>query len=142
MKNQNWVKVPAQTLNAVKNILFGKEGVDLSPIVNDLALNEKEKDLTAINVALTFMGAKIDIDTKTRYQHSYGRNITEYVHMGNSLILGGVKVLKRYYKVTDNKELELVTEDNNIAFYGFDQWNEMDSSLEEIIEKATERLPK
>ncbi len=142
MKNQNWVKVPAQTLNAVKNILFGKEGVDLSPIVNDLALNEKEKDLTAINVALTFMGAKIDIDTKSRYTHNYGRNIVEYVHMGNSLILGGVKVLKRYYKVNDNKELELVSEDNNIVFYGFDQWNEMGSSLEEIIEKATEKLPK
>lgn len=38
---KGFVEVPATTLNALKNMLFSADGVDLSAIVNDLAASEE-----------------------------------------------------------------------------------------------------
>lgn len=118
---KGFVEVPTTIVNAVKNLLFNNEGVDLTPIINDLAVDEKHRDLCAISVALAYRGAKIEINTDTRYKHQFGKFITRYDYVGHSLIMGVVKVKTIEYKV-ENGDLVKTKENDTISCYGFDQW--------------------
>lgn len=91
MKN-DFISIPRATLNALKQVLFNDEdGVNLSPIINDLAL-EEDRDLTAINVALVVKGIKPKFDTTPRFARSWSKNsaFTRYNIGHISLILGKV----------------------------------------------------
>lgn len=118
---KGFVEMPITIVNAVKNLLFNNEGVDLTPIINDLAVDEKHRDLCAISVALAYRGAKIEINTDTRYKHQFGKFITRYDYVGHSLIMGVVKVRTIEYKV-ENGDLVKTKENDTISCYGFDQW--------------------
>lgn len=123
MKQQRkgFVEMPTTTLNAIKHLLFGNDGVDMSAIIDDLATDERSRDLVAINVALAYKGAKIDINTESRYKHQFGKFITRYDYVGHSLIMGVVKVKTIEYKV-ENGDLVKTKENDTISCYGFDQW--------------------
>lgn len=100
-KQQNATLVPNSTLNAIKNLLFTNNGdVDLSPIINDLSTSQN-KDLTAINIALVYKGAKIDISTETRYRKDYSDIYEEFAYLSHSIILGVVEVKRTRYKFND-----------------------------------------
>ena len=118
---KGFVEMPITIVNAVKNLLFNNEGVDLTPIINDLAVDKKHRDLCAISVALAYRGAKIDINTESRYKHQFGKFITRYDYVGHSLIMGVVKVKTIEYKV-ENGDLVKTKENDTISCYGFDQW--------------------
>lgn len=85
------VAVPLPTLNALKQLLFNEKGtVDISPIVNDMATEECNQEILAINIALVMKGMKPEIG-KFRYKKEGNFLITwEMKHF--SLINGIVTV--------------------------------------------------
>ena len=133
---KGFVQMPAQTLNALKNMLFSNEGgVDLSNIINDLTPDEEHRDLTAIHVALVHKGASIDIDKATRYEHSWRNNITKHEYVGHSLILGMVKVQSYDCHIDENGDLVVDRKRDHIAHYGFDQWAEWTTNCSDLLDK-------
>lgn len=132
---QTMVSIPKVTLNALKNMLFNNEnGIDLSNIVNDLTINDEQKDLVAINVALVHKGVEVEIDKTTRYEHDYGNYIRVYEYAGFSLIHGVVKT--NSYQVQWNGT-ELVRTDDKIYSngYGLEQWERMTTDVNEILKQ-------
>ena len=93
-QNNAMVNVPVATLNCIKSLLFGEEGVNLSGIVKDIAGVQENEDLTAINVALAFKGIKPDIDTDPRFESNY-KSVYKWELVHVSLITNTVK-----YKIT------------------------------------------
>jgi hypothetical protein len=136
---KGFVEVPTTTLNALKNMLFSAEGVDLSAIVNDLAASDDQKDLMAINVALTYKGVQIDIDKRTHYEYDWKNRYNRFEYVGYSLILGIVKVQRTLVEVAENGEEKVVSTYDNIECYGFDQWEALDTDLSAIYAKIAER---
>ena len=138
---KGFVEIPQMTLNALKGLLFSKEGVDLSAIINDLKPNESD-ELTAINVGLVYKGLTPEVDKSTRYYRDY-MTLVKWEFVGISLILGVVKV-KRFTKWFDQKTQKLDDEwreDEGVQCYGFDQWLENSTKESEIIEELKARFP-
>lgn len=98
------VEISAMTLNALKQLLFSEDGVNLTNIVKDLAAGGKNEDLSAINVGLTFKGIKPEMDMSPRYGNfnDYWRQYSIYTPVGYSLILDRVTFTKS--EVCRNKE--------------------------------------
>ena len=137
---KGFVEVPTTTLNALKNMLFTKDGngVDLSTIVDDIAVGEN-KDLTAINVALTYKGIQIDIDKRTRYSYDWKNRYNRFDYIGYSLILGIIKVKRTLIEVGEDGE-NIVSTYENVEGYGFDQWEEMETEKSAILTKIADRV--
>jgi hypothetical protein len=95
MKN-GMVEISAMTLNALKQLLFSEDGVNLTNIVKDLAAGGKNEDLSAINVGLTFKGIKPEMDMSPRWGNfnEYWRQYSAYTPVGYSLILDRVTFKK------------------------------------------------
>ena len=133
---KGFVQMPVQTLNALKNLLFTNEGgVDLSNLINDLTPNEEQRDLTAIHVALVHKGVNIDIDTATRYEHSWSNNIIKHEYVGHSLLLGLVKVQSSDCHIDENGDLVVDRKRDNIVLHGFDQWAEWTTNASDLLDK-------
>lgn len=90
------VEISAMTLNALKQLLFSEDGVNLTNIVKDLAAGGKNEDLSAINVGLTFKGIKPEMDMSPRWGNfnEYWRQYSAYTPVGYSLILDRVTYKK------------------------------------------------
>ena len=129
------VAIPEPTLNALKNLLFSTEGIiNVSPIVNDLAISENCKDMLAINIALVMKGIKPDIG-KFRFKKEGSLLITwELTHF--SLISGIVTVsvsAKKYDSGTKTfTDYDIFPKENNIDY---SEWTEASSNKKEIIDK-------
>ena len=103
MKN-GMVEISAMTLNALKQLLFSEDGVNLTNIVKDLTAGGKNEDLSAINVGLTFKGIKPEMDMSPRWGNfnEYWRQYSAYTPVGYSLILDRVTYKK--CEITRDKE--------------------------------------
>lgn len=142
MKNTRtgFVQIPTQTLNALKNMLFHNNGVDLSNIINDLTPNEEQQDLTAIHVALVHKGVQIDIDKAPRYEHQYSNKIIKYEFVGYSLILGLVKVQSYDCHIDETGDLVVDRKRNdNISGYSFNQWAEWTTNIADLLDKVMKK---
>ena len=129
------VAIPEPTLNALKNLLLSAEGIiNISPIVNDLAISENCKDMLAINIALVMKGIKPDIG-KFRFKKEGNLLITwELTHF--SLINGVVTVrvsARKYDSGTKTfTDYDIFPKENNIDY---SEWAEASSNKKEIIDK-------
>ena len=129
------VAIPEPTLNALKNLLFSTKGtIDVSPIVNDLAISENCRDIMAINIALVMNGMKPDIG-KFRFKKEGNLLITwELTHF--SLISGVVTVrvsAKKYDSETKTfTDCDIFPKESNIDY---SEWAEASSNKKEIIDK-------
>ena len=129
------VAIPEPTLNALKNLLLSAEGIiNISPIVNDLAISENCKDMLAINIALVMKGIKPDIG-KFRFKKEGSLLITwELTHF--SLINGVVTVrvsARKYDSGTKTfTDYDIFPKENNIDY---SEWAEASSNKKEIIDK-------
>lgn len=133
---KGFVQMPAQTLNALKNMLFSNEGgVDLTNLINDLTPDEEYRDLTAIHVALVHKGVNIDINKATRYEHSWNNRITKHEYVGHSLILGMVKVQSYECHIDENGDLVVDRKRDHIVHYGFEQWAEWTTDVADLLDK-------
>jgi hypothetical protein len=103
MKN-GMVEISAMTLNALKQLLFSEDGVNLTNIVKDLVAGGKNEDLSAINVGLTFKGIKPEMDMSPRWGNfnEYWRQYSAYTPVGYSLILD--RVTYRKCEISRDKE--------------------------------------
>ena len=90
------VEISTMTLNALKQLLFSEDGVNLTNIVNDLVAGGKNEDLSAINVGLTFKGIKPEMDMSPRWGdfNEYWCRYIAYTPTGYSLILDRVTFKK------------------------------------------------
>ena len=111
MKQNGMVEISAMTLNALKQLLFTEDGVNLTNIVKDLAAGGKNEDLSAINVGLTFKGIKPEMDMSPRWGgfNDYWRQYTAYTPVGYSLILDRVTYKK--CNISRDKEQDKWTSD-------------------------------
>lgn len=118
---KGFVEIPQMTLNALKGLLFGNEGVDLSSIINDLKPNDND-ELTAINVGLVYRGLTPEIDKTTRFTNEWD-TLVKWEFVGFSLILGivKIKISKSCYSSSSNSFGEWKTNDE-IFVRGFDEW--------------------
>ena len=129
------VAVPEPTLNALKNLLFSTKGtIDVSPIVNDLAISENCRDIMAINIALVMNGMKPDIG-KFRFKKEGSLLITwELTHF--SLISGVVTVrvsaMKYDSETKTFTDCDIFPKESNIDY---SEWAEASSNKKEIIDK-------
>ena len=133
------MEVPQTTLNALKNMLFTNEGVDLSNIINDLTPNAENQDLTAINVALTYKGVRVQMDERPHYAYVYRNRFCQYDFCGYSLILGVVKCVRTYCELCEDGTIAVLNKASNIQLYGFDQWAEMTTDFEDIRAKIASK---
>lgn len=101
-QDQQEVLVKKTTLNAIKKMLFGTTGTDLTNIINDVTMGA-EDDLAAINVALAFKGFKPEFDTTPRFENSW-RGYSKYEVLAVSLITSFARVRVTSYKY--NKETD------------------------------------
>ena len=108
MKN-GMVEISAMTLNALKQLLFSEDGVNLTNIVKDLVAGGKNEDLSAINVGLTFKGIKPEMDMSPRWGNfnDYWRQYYAYTPVGYSLILD--RVTYRKCEISRDKEKDVWT---------------------------------
>ena len=135
---KGFVEIPEVTLKALKGLLFtDKNGVDLSPIIDDLS-SESEKDLTAINVALTFKGMKPEIDKATRYSDEW-RAMNKYEYISYSLILGRVTCKVTTYSLMGEK---LEVSNTHEEYHDYSRWMELSTNREEIENRVLERARK
>lgn len=132
------VSVPKPTFNALKNLLFSTEGIDVSPIVNDLAISEDCKDLMAVNIALVMKDMKPEIG-KFRYKKE-GRLFVTWELVHYSLINGIVTVkvsAMRYDSETKTfTDYEVFPKENHIDYL---EWAEASNNKREILDKFNEK---
>lgn len=128
---KGFVEVPQMTLNALKGLLFGNEGVDLSSIINDLKPNDND-ELTAINVGLVYRGLTPEIDKSTRFTNEWD-TLVKWEFVGISLIMGivKIKVSRSSYSSSSNSFGEWKTNDE-IIVKGFDEWLSASTDENEI----------
>lgn len=134
--NKGMVSVPSMTLNALKGLLFSSEnGVDLTNIINDLAVEDAQKDLVAIHVALVHKGIQPEIDTATRYEHSWGKKFYKYEYVKHSLILGSVTVRKSECFINEHGDLAVERDYSEVCVYPFDRWMDMTTNVKDLLQK-------
>lgn len=144
---KGFVEIPQLTLKALKGLLFTEnDGVDLSSVINDLTPNEEMRDLTAINVALTYKGMKPKLDNATRFNSDY-RSLKCYEFISYSLILGVVncRVVRERLPYDNSK---IFTKDDfkldNEAFEAIciETWLEMSTDKNSIQKEILDRANK
>lgn len=133
--NNPQVTISAAMLNCLKQVLFSQaNGVDLSPIVEDLGGDDK----TAIAVALAYKGIKPEIDDAPRFDYNC-TCYTKYEFVSYSIILDAVTVAKTY--ISYNKETKQWDTDsrqyNNLTF-SLDRWLNTSTSEEDCRARVKE----
>lgn len=133
------VAVPEPTLNALKNLLFSAKGtIDVSPIVNDLAISEDCRDIMAINIALVMNGMKPEIG-KFRYKKE-GRLLITWELTHFSLISGIVTVkvsaMKYDSETKTFTDYDIFSKERNIDY---SEWAEASNDKREILDKFNEK---
>lgn len=97
---KGFVAVPKATMSALKGLLFGSEGTNLTSIIEDLG----NDDLTAINVGLVFKGLKPSFEgERVRYSSGF-RSYSKYEFESYSLILGTIRAKKTTYDLGRDNE--------------------------------------
>jgi hypothetical protein len=128
------VAVPTPTLAAIKAMLISESGIDVSPIVEDLAVSPDHKDFMFINVALVMKGKVPDIG-KYRYKKE-GNLLITYEATHFSLISGIVSVKKtalRYMSNSNNfVDYDMISGNDNIDYT---EWAEMTDDRSSLLDQ-------
>ena len=128
------VAVPTPTLAAIKALLTSESGIDVSPIVEDLAVSPDHKDFMFINVALVMKGKVPDIG-KYRYKKE-GNLLLTYEATHFSLISGIVSVKKtalRYKAESDTYvDYDMINHEDNIDYC---EWADMTDDRRSVLDQ-------
>lgn len=120
MKNTNsnteqTIPVSKSTLSAIKQMLFGKTGTNLTNIINDVTLGDND-DLAAINVALAFQGFKPEVDKTPRFKSRWN-GYSRYEVIKASLITGLLKVKVTNFKYDKEADAFTFTEEEEQVIF-------------------------
>lgn len=128
------VAVPTPTLAAIKAMLTSETGIDVSPIVEDLAVSPDHKDFMFINVALVMKGKVPDIG-KYRYKKE-GNLLITYEATHFSLIAGIVSVKKTALRYKPDGETfvdyDMINHEDNIDY---SEWAEMTDNRASLLDQ-------
>jgi hypothetical protein len=115
-------------------MLISESGIDVSPIVEDLAVSPDHKDFMFINVALVMKGKVPDIG-KYRYKKE-GNLLITYEATHFSLISGIVSVKKtalRYMSNSNNfVDYDMISGNDNIDYT---EWAEMTDDRSSLLDQ-------
>lgn len=132
--NKGMVSVPQMTLNALKQMLFSNEnGVDLTNIINDLAVEDAQKDLVAIHIALVHKGVQPEIDTATRYEYNYGNRFSKFEFVKHSLILGTVTCIRTDCTIGEHGDIEIGRQHSDLAVLDYERWCSFPTDVKDIL---------
>jgi hypothetical protein len=132
--NKGMVLVPQMTLNTLKQMLFSNEnGVDLTNIINDLAVEDDQKDLVAINVALVHNGIQPEIDTAVHYEYSYGNRFSRFEFVKSSLILGTITCIRTDCAIGEHGDIEIGRQHSDLAVLNYERWCSLPTDVKDIL---------
>ena len=104
------VEILPQTAEAICKLLYTKDGVDLSPIINDLG--GEDNIVVKLNVGLVMKGYKPEFDMTPR---RYDFETEIFTPVNYSMILGKVEATSKYgsrvFTVSEWMQLEKVEEE-------------------------------
>jgi len=141
---RNSVEISAATLSAIKSMLFTTDGgVDLNPIISDLCVGDDNRDLTAINTALVFRGAKPEIDETTRFGQDY-KSLIEYTFVSYSLIRDKVTAHRKRLSEWDENKGDMCPkqDDGYKVTFSLGEWLEKSTDLSESVNNIIKRWGK
>lgn len=130
---ESTISVPTGTMQAIKDLLYVKEGgVDLSNILNDLSMG-RENLLLSINLALAFKGKTPKLDQTVRYSPGY-QCFYSYKNPVYSLILNRVQYDKHCWKRNDEGEWECqgVCDTDPMPY---EDWTHLSTDVNEVRSK-------
>ena len=138
---KGFVEIPQTTLNALKNVLFtqNEDGIDLSNIINDLTLDAEQRDLTAINVALTYKGVNVSIDERPRFAYEWKNQFIRYDYTGYSLLLDIVKVRKTFCELLEDGTIKDIKTQERTESVFLETWLNTTTDITDIVKKIEER---
>ena len=131
--NNTQVTISAAMLNCLKQVLFSQtNGVDLSPIVEDLGGDDK----TAIAVALAYKGIKPEIDDAPRFDYYGSNSYVKYECVSYSIIRDCVTVKETC--ITLDKETQLWRKETRSyqSTIGLSRWLSLSTSEKDCIDKV------
>lgn len=132
---QSTVRISTAMLNCLKQyILSATNGVDLTPIVEDLGGD----DMTAIAVALAYKGIKPEIDDAPRFDY-YCNSYAQYEFISYSIIKNMVAAKRTVYTFNQNKE-QWETKQLNDTCFDLDRWLVMSTSEAECRLKVKQYI--
>ena len=127
---ESMISVPTGTMQAIKDLLYVKEGgVDLSNILDDLSMG-RENLLLSINLALAFKGKTPKLDQTIRYESGY-KSYSSYECPSYSLILNQVTCSKIYWKRNDEGQW-VAQETNDNYLMSYEEWLQLSTNLDEV----------
>lgn len=121
------VEISSATLNAIKNLLFANDGINIKPLVEDLKVGETNEDLLAINVALVMQGAKPEICEKSRYR-TYDGMFYRYDFVSYSLILDTITCVETKFKRLESGDGEQLYKERTTTMT-LSEWENMQTSI-------------
>lgn len=128
------VAVPTPTLAAIKAMLTSEAGIDVTPIVEDLAVSPDHKDFMFINVALVMKGKVPDIG-KYRYKKE-GNLLITYEATHFSLISGIISVKKTALRYKPDGETfvdyDMINHEDNIDY---SEWADMTDDKRSVLDQ-------
>lgn len=109
------VSISRSELSAINNLLFNGNGVDLSSIIDDLAVGE-DRDVIQMRVGFTFRGMNGFVADRgeTRYEYNYNNSGFKYVVRGVSHIKHLIEVERYLIKAQlDDSDVDNMIYDEN-----------------------------
>lgn len=98
------VSINPVTLNALVALVCDKEGVNLSPIIDDLSNGlDVDRAVVAANTVIAFKGIKVEVDSATRYCSGGQDNYRIWEFIAYSAILDRVTYKATYVKLKEGK---------------------------------------
>lgn len=127
-KNKQTTTIPNATLKAIKQALFKKGGIDLSPIVRDLAVTRNE-EIVGIQVGLMMMGFSQEVDKERKYTYETSNNeyypkmkIMEYNYIATGVIDGVVKVSRSCVFLENGSKCQNAMETEEVINILIEDW--------------------
>lgn len=136
-RSRNTITVNSATLSGIRKLIFAKNGLDLTNIINDLNIyqNDENADLLAINLAIVYAGVKPEI-TPVVYDH-WGKNkISKYTCVNYSLIQGTVIYTEVAIEFNEETQQWVEKESNdNKHDCSLPRWEELYTTFEEAVKR-------
>jgi hypothetical protein len=137
VNDQSSVTISIAMLNCLKQVLYSKtEGVDLSPIVEDLGGDDR----MAIAVALAYKGIKPEIDDAPRFTYYGANSYVRFECVSYSIIMDCVTVSETCFTLDKETQLWKKEPRTHQSTIGLPHWLGMTTSEEYCRNKVREYL--
>lgn len=124
-------------LVAIDELLNSKDGVNLTGLINDLALNEDERTELSIIVKL-LLNNKLKLDTTARYAHTFVGDFIQYEYTQHSYIRNIVEAKKTRYEYQASTDTFTVKDAYNTSM-DIAEWESISTDYDEVLARAKKK---